>query len=112
MVNPSRDFVTIFRRKTLAYSSITISGSSCQMGLGSKANSTGSLHGPWLCLTNIVESRIGTFRDTSVAVCWRIPVLRERQVCSSVEAWVQRMFSLWVRSSERSWRELRSMGMS
>ena len=82
------------------------------MGLGSKVNSTGSFQRPWLCWTNIVESRIGTFRDTSVAICCRIPVLRERHVCSSVEAWVQRMFSLWVRSSERSWRELRSMGMS
>jgi hypothetical protein len=100
--NPSRDLVTIFRRKTLAYSSVTISGSSCQIGLGSKMNSTGSFHGPWLCLTNIVESRMGTFRDTSVERCWRIAVLRERQVCSSVDAWVQRMFNLWVRSSERS----------
>ena len=104
--------MTIFRRKTLAYSSVTISASSCQMGLGSNANSGGSIHGLVLCRTNIVESRIGTFRATSADVCWRMPVLLERQVCSSVAAWVQRMFSLWVRSSERSCRELRSMGIS
>lgn len=89
-----------------------ISASSCHIGLGSNVNSGGSFHGAVLCCTNMVESRMGMFRATSEEVCCNIAVERERQVCSNVEACVQRIFNLCVRSSERSWRELRMRGIS
>ena len=110
--NPSRDFETIFRRNTLANSSVTISGSSCHIGLGSKVKSAGSFQGALLCCANIVESRTGIFRATSSDVCCNMALLRDRHICSRDDACRHIWFNLWVRSSERSCNELRRSGIS
>lgn len=67
-----------FRRKTLAASSVTITSSSCQIGLGSKTKLGGSCNWITLWRKNICESRCGAFRGISFRRFSMWSILRAR----------------------------------